>query len=390
MPKTITVLRVFVASPSDVSEERALLDTIIAELNRIWSGTLGVMLDVLKWEVNVRPAFASDPQAAINEQIPPDYDVLIAIFWGRIGTPTPRALSGSIEEFDRAYERLMVTGLPEILLYFKDTPIAPSKIDLDQLKGVQDFKQSLTKKGGLYWCFDDLPSFESSLRSHLSAVAQRFAAQAPNAPVTSALSPMPTAEQPVDDDDDYGYLDYIEISESKQAEMTAALALVSEATVRIGEQLAQRAAEMNAKQLATTRSARRSVSQTAEHMHDYAGIVQTQVAIITAARVEAYSALSKALAMRSDFNTSIEGLQSLRSTLARILKEASSAGAAMQGMRDSAQALPRLTKELNKAKRAVVDQLNVLLTEIDSTKLTVSNIVEAIDKMLGSSADPKH
>lgn len=48
MPRNSLVLQVFVASPGDVSEERAVLDAVIAELNQTWSRSLSVTFEVLK------------------------------------------------------------------------------------------------------------------------------------------------------------------------------------------------------------------------------------------------------------------------------------------------------------------------------------------------------
>ena len=141
MPRHSQVLQVFVASPADVSEERAVLDTVIAELNQTWSRNLSMTFEVLKWETNSRPGFDQDPQAVINSQLPNDYDVFLGIFWSRLGTPTGRASSGTVEEFERAHTRFRSTGsVPEIMLYFKDAPISPSKVDISQLAAVLQFK----------------------------------------------------------------------------------------------------------------------------------------------------------------------------------------------------------------------------------------------------------
>ncbi|MFL6275750.1 MAG: hypothetical protein ACJ74G_11245 [Blastocatellia bacterium] len=47
MPRTQTILRVFVASPGDTTEERASLEDVIQELNTIWSKSLGIHLELL-------------------------------------------------------------------------------------------------------------------------------------------------------------------------------------------------------------------------------------------------------------------------------------------------------------------------------------------------------
>ena len=153
MPRNATVVRVFVASPSDVVKERETLETLIVELNRTWSETLGVILELVQWETHTRPGFGADPQAIINAQIGDTYDVFIGILWSRFGTPTPRALSGTLEEFKRAVERIR-DGSPEIMIYFKDAPISPSKIDVAQLTLVTEFRTSISNRA-LYSLFED-------------------------------------------------------------------------------------------------------------------------------------------------------------------------------------------------------------------------------------------
>ena len=89
MPRHSLVVQVFVASPSDVTNEREQLETLIFETNKIWGRTLGVIFELIKWENDVRPAFGSDPQSVINSQIGDDYDIFIGILWGKFGTKTP-------------------------------------------------------------------------------------------------------------------------------------------------------------------------------------------------------------------------------------------------------------------------------------------------------------
>lgn len=176
MPKSFIEIQVFVGSPSDVQKERELLVTVIDELNQNWSSTLGVRLRLLRWETDVHPSLGSDPQAVINEQIGDEYDVFIGILWGRFGTPTVKAESGMMEEFERALSRRKDGSTsPEIMIYFKDSPISPTKIDPTQLMKIQQFRSELPEIGALYAEFSDDSGFESALRAHLAAVARKLA-----------------------------------------------------------------------------------------------------------------------------------------------------------------------------------------------------------------------
>lgn len=160
MARNETVINVFVASPGDVNEERSALEAIITELNRTWSKNLNLRLDLVKWETNIHPNFGSYPQDVINQQLNDEYDVFIALFWSKVGTPTNIADSGTIEEFERAYKKYKNDpNSVDIMVYFKDQAISPSQMNLEQLQKIQSLKEKMGEKGGLYWMFDNTEDF---------------------------------------------------------------------------------------------------------------------------------------------------------------------------------------------------------------------------------------
>ena len=91
------ILRVVVASPSDVQQERNVLDNVVAEVNRGVAVDRGIRFEVARWETDTYPGFHPegaqgliDPLLSIT-----DCDLLIGIFWKRFGTPTSDAESGT-------------------------------------------------------------------------------------------------------------------------------------------------------------------------------------------------------------------------------------------------------------------------------------------------------
>jgi hypothetical protein len=388
MPRSNTVLQVFVASPGDVAEERRILESVITETNKIWSSNLNITFELVKWETDVYPSFSSDPQAVINEQIGEEYDVFIGIFWGRLGTATPRASSGSIEEFERALSRNKISDgqYPKVMVYFKDSPISPSKIDSIQIQKIQEFKESLSDMGGLYFVFEDSAGFEASLRAHLTAIAQKFIAEKDKSYAIQGASESQLSNSDVepDDDDDYGYFDYIEIYETKTGQLTAAMDVITTATKRMGEQVLIRNQEARAASGGSTNVATRIFKRTADDLNSFAETVAAQVPIFSAARVASFDALTNALAIHGDFKDNGEQLQPLRETLLEMNSQAIHARISMSEMGESTNGLPRLTKELNKAKRQVVQQIDALVLEIDSVISTITNIIKSIDRLLGT------
>ncbi|MFH1070596.1 MAG: DUF4062 domain-containing protein [Candidatus Glassbacteria bacterium] len=167
MPKNIKMFRVFVASPNDVVQEREALEEVIRELNCGVCERDSIKLELIKWETHCYPDFGEDAQDVINKQIV-DYDFFIGILWTKIGTPTKRSESGTIEEFTKAYERYKCHRNVVILFYFKESEINPFAIDLEQFKKVVDFKNNLKELGCLYFPFNDLNKFSSLVRIHLT------------------------------------------------------------------------------------------------------------------------------------------------------------------------------------------------------------------------------
>jgi hypothetical protein len=91
-------------------------------------------------------------------------DVLVGIFWTRVGSPTGKAISGSIEEI----EEHMKSGKPT-MLYFSEIPVVMDTIDLAQYDQLKAFKAWAIKQG-LIERFESREDFRSKFRKHLPMV----------------------------------------------------------------------------------------------------------------------------------------------------------------------------------------------------------------------------
>lgn len=132
------VLRVLIASPSDVVEEREIAVRAIQEWNDLHASERQIVLLPLRWETHSAPDYGKRPQESINKQVVDHCDLVVGIFWTRIGSPTGVADSGTIEEI----ERVASLGRP-VMLYFSQANQNPEKIDVDQLTKLRDFKKRI-------------------------------------------------------------------------------------------------------------------------------------------------------------------------------------------------------------------------------------------------------
>ncbi len=166
------LIRVFVASPSDVQAERAMVDSAVNELNRTIGDTYHFRLETKKWENNTFPAIGEYPQAVINKQIG-EYEIFVGIMKHKFGSPTNTADSGTEEEFHRAYQHQKENGgLPQLMFFFNQENL-PQDIDIiEQFKKVRNFKNKLSEMGVYYKEYKDCSIFESTFRVSLAQYLQ--------------------------------------------------------------------------------------------------------------------------------------------------------------------------------------------------------------------------
>lgn len=141
MSSKADIYRVLIASPSDLPEEREIATRAVHEWNDQHTVAESIVLLPVKWETHAMPEAGVRPQAAINRQLVTGSDILVGMFWTKIGTSTGVAESGTVEEIDQ----FVADGKPA-LLYFSSRPIDPNKIDLKQHKKLRAFKDATYKK----------------------------------------------------------------------------------------------------------------------------------------------------------------------------------------------------------------------------------------------------
>lgn len=167
MSYTATIFKVMIASPGDVSAERAIVRELLSEWNVVHADRARTVLLPIGWETHSVPEMGDRPQAIINKQILKDCDLLVGVFWTRIGTATGQFASGTVEEI----EEHIKAGRPA-MLYFSAVPVVPDSIDPTQYQQLQTFKKSCQSRG-LYESYSDLTDFRTKLYRHLQLKLNR-------------------------------------------------------------------------------------------------------------------------------------------------------------------------------------------------------------------------
>jgi hypothetical protein len=160
------IIEILLAGPSDVQREIQVARNVIEAWNAAHSRSQNTILQAIHWDTHAFPEIGNRPQGIINRQLVDRCDLLIAIFWKSIGSPTGEALSGTIEEI----ARFRNSGRPA-MVYFSVGPF-PHDADIYKIDQVRKYKESLNN--ALYWVFKSRTQFQKLLSGHLALAIAQF------------------------------------------------------------------------------------------------------------------------------------------------------------------------------------------------------------------------
>jgi LuxR family glucitol operon transcriptional activator len=191
MSQLVKQLRVFLASPGDVTEERQIAIEILERLQSDPAFRDRIAIQAVAWDKRgaAPPMLANlTPQDAISQglPLPCDCDIVIVIFWSRIGTPLPPQYkraddtffrSGTEWEFENAVNGCRNKGRPSVLLYRRMEKLQISPDDaqaqekFSQYMAVQSFFDAFITTGGVmkggYNQYQTVRDFKEALEGHL-------------------------------------------------------------------------------------------------------------------------------------------------------------------------------------------------------------------------------
>ena len=165
------VVKVMIATPGDVANERRLVRDTIYEWNSVHSEDKDLVLMPIGWELHASPSMGDRPQAIINKQVLKDCDLLIAAFWTRLGSPTGKAASGTVEEI----EEHLKAGKPA-MIYFSSVPVVLESVNQKQYEALRKFKDDCRQRG-LIAEYTSLEDFKDKLSRQLAQTVLRHFAK---------------------------------------------------------------------------------------------------------------------------------------------------------------------------------------------------------------------
>ena len=156
-----TVYNVLISSPSDVANGHNAVRQVLSDWNNANSQARGVVLLPVSWETHSSPQMGEHPQDILNKQILEESDLLVGVFWTRMGTPTRDYLSGTVEEILKHAEAGRLA-----MLYFSKQPVVLDGVDVEQYERLKSFKE-WCKSNGLFREYENLADFRNQFHQQL-------------------------------------------------------------------------------------------------------------------------------------------------------------------------------------------------------------------------------
>ncbi|MEX2901628.1 DUF4062 domain-containing protein [Pseudomonas rhodesiae] len=163
MPVPVTAYRVLIGSPSDVSAERKVIEAAIHTWNSMNSIRTETILLPVMWELDSAPLQGDRPQGILNNLIVKECDIIVSLFWSRLGSDTGVEKSGTVEEI-----KYFIKEKRPTLIYFSKRPL-PQEHDTDQWSRLCEFKKEI-RGGGVQEDFDGESDLSMKLIRHLTIV----------------------------------------------------------------------------------------------------------------------------------------------------------------------------------------------------------------------------
>jgi tetratricopeptide (TPR) repeat protein len=174
MSSNLKAIRVFIASPGGLAEERRQFRQTLTEFNEDDGYERGIAFIPVGWETTVEGAGRA--QSIINDEIR-RCDYIVLVLCDRWGTPPGIGAfsSGTEEEYAVARECLLSAQFPmrDILVLFKGVPDHQMSDPGEELRRVLAFRSRIERSHEVFHRpFDALSEFERIIRRHLQEWAR--------------------------------------------------------------------------------------------------------------------------------------------------------------------------------------------------------------------------
>lgn len=369
MKKTLkTQINIFLASTDEVEEERLIVKKTVDEINATWGRRQGKEINLTMWEDSVYPDFGKTPQDVIFEQRWDKIDIFIAIVWRRLG-------EGTEEEFLKAYDQYK--GDPRsiiMMVYFKNVAGKLSDINPHELSRVNEFRNSIADRGGLYREFNSLEEFEQLLRVNLTMAIHDL----PKRDHNQILGGERQSTDNGSDGDEPGLLDLVEDAELYGTAINSVVNHINKLTVELGSRIEERREEMRLLDKQDIGAFRNTIGNSAADLDWYSSEMETDIPKFRESFSRFIETYTHILEIQEVFETNAEGTIEARDQLVSMRDSIDGLIPTISDFRNTIKGLPPIARNLNRAKHRAGNVVDKLVDELRFAKDLIDQAVKGM------------
>jgi hypothetical protein len=160
MTYSATAYRLLISGPADVrDEDRFAVTDAVNRWNALYGRQFGRVVVPTHWRSHSAAMHGHRPQATLNAQLVESADIVIALFWHRLGSPTGEDRSGTVEEINEANRRGAYVAV------LRCTRALPTNVDPPQLADLRAYLDEIQRESLMLEYAD-----EGELARHVEAI----------------------------------------------------------------------------------------------------------------------------------------------------------------------------------------------------------------------------
>jgi len=379
MPTKTTVFKVVVCSPTGLEADREAVWRAGGETNRFLSND-GLSVDVKGWERDARPTLSVDAQSAVNQQLIAQADLAVVIVADRLGQPTARADSGTVEEARLIIKRKAAGEAVDLMLFFKRFPAKFTREYLEEVGRIVAFREEMSAAGALWREYDTPAELEELLRTHMPNAIRALAA----ADVTASSPPRASNEgSSASGSAELGVIDSEISLADAMSGYTSSFERITSATNTLSsemEEVTEKANLVNKLAQRDPKLIREIVDAGSSAIERYNDVVESEIESVKLNSDRIIEATIALIGFSGDEVTSeVDDLIRLADNTRTLQQSAIRAAESGRAQQRTVAALPRMTSSLNKAKHRNVAVTSDLMESLEEFSSRLDEVIAAAE-----------
>lgn len=367
-------LTVLISSPADQQKEANAAMEAVDHLNDLLR-PYEHSLRCINWQRNIATGRADRAQDVVNEQVQ-DADILIAIIGLRVGTDTGKYASGTIEEIENFLAKEVGEKASfDVHVFFNNGSVDnPLSINTDELKKVQELRDSLNARGVNFGQFSNLDTLKDLVRIGLNEFIAR-----------SKPEVVDNEEDPLAEFEELGSVEAGELAEQYLLEATDMMRKIGKSLESTNQRISEatNSAPADRSDKVAAKGFFKSVSVILdESRQELKPIVQSMRRALSLN----YAYLNLALTIEIE-DASHNGEQvdysELKEAISTALESSAEALEGFTGARTALGGLPRKTSDIKRSKRLLLEVYDEIISAITNFRRDQSLIREMLSPPCG-------